>query len=134
MMKNMEKYGEVIDARKTGYRSKNKIRKKPKANKGTPKAKRDTDSESDDDTAFLIDPEVLIDPCETVVPSEYELFAGSLPSGEYEIDLDNLVTSSPERMYQVYRSTMTGSSDRSDDELLDVILTSASALTDGSAE
>lgn len=141
MMKNLEKHGEIVDGRKSGYRSNSikKITKNPKANKAKPKPGRDTiKSESDVDTVLLIDPcEILIDPCETVLPSEDELFADILPAGECEIfGLDDLVTTpSPERNYQIWHSTMTsGSSDRSDDELLDVILTSAIVLTGGSVE
>ena len=134
IIQNLEKHGEIVDGRKSGYRSNSikKIKKKPKANKAKPKPGRDTiDSESD------VDNVLLIDSCETVLPSEDELFAGILPTGEYEIfDLDDLVTTpSPEQNYQAWHSTMTsGSSDRSDDELLDVILTSASVLTGGSVE
>jgi len=126
MRKNLEKYGEIVDARKSGYRS-NSIKpiKKKKMNK-----------KSDDDTVLLNDPcDMLIH--QIVLPSEDELFADILPAGDDEIfDLDDLVTTPfPERNYRSRQSTMTsGSSDRSEDELISVILMSASVLAGGSVE
>lgn len=132
IMKNLAKYGEFVgDARKNGYRKKSgSIKKKiqkPKAKKVGPKSKR---HESDDDTVLLIEP------CEmdqTVFPSEEELFSDILPPGDI-FALDDLVTTpSPERNYRFWQSTMT-SSGRSDDELLHVILDTASVLADGSVQ
>ena len=133
MMKNLRKYGEIVDARKSGYRSnsgsikKKKINNKQKAKrakKAGPKSERHTESKSDDDTVLLIDP------CEM---DQTELFSNTLPPGDYEIfALDDLVTTpSPERNYRSWQSTMS-SSGRSDDELLRVIFDIASVLADGS--
>jgi len=124
---------DIVDGKKSGYR-KNGIKKKkiekPKAYKAKAKQERNTiDSESDADTV------ILIHPCETVLPSEDELFTGILPAGDYEIfDLDDLVTTPwPERKYPAWHSTMTSASSyRSDDELLGAILTSANLLIGGS--
>lgn len=109
MRKNLEKYGEIVDARKKGYRSNSKKKKKmekiKKAKNTGPKSERHTESKSNDNTVLLIDP------CEMdqmVLPSEDELFSNTLPPGDYEIfPLD-------------------------DDELLGVILNTASVLVDGS--
>lgn len=124
MMKNLGKYGEIVDARKRGYR------KKQKGKRAGPKSERHTESESDDDTVLLIDP------CEmdqTVPRSEEELFSNILPHGDYEIfAMDDLVTTpSPERNYRSWQSTMS-SSGGSDDEFLRVIFDTASVLADGS--
>tara|TARA_B110000027_G_C16048569_1_gene268834 strand:+ start:196 stop:840 length:645 start_codon:yes stop_codon:yes gene_type:complete len=131
MMKNLGKYGDIVDAMKSGYRSNSKsINKNQKAKKAGPKSEHHTESEPDDDTVLLIDP------CEmdqTVLPSEEELFSNILPPGDYEIFAlgDLVTTTSPERNYRSWQSTMS-SSGRSDDELLRVIFDTASVLADGS--
>ena len=121
MKKNLREHGEAI---------KKKAKKAKKATEIILKPKARSDFESDEDTVLLLEDSDAVG-----LPSEDELFADTLPTGDYEIfKLDDLVTTpSVERNYRAWRSTMaSGSSGKSDDQLLDIILTTASVLTDGS--